>query len=471
MDKAANSSSTSQRERQKVLLVDDDPNMCEMLAHDLETRGYAVEWVTSARKALARFDGSENFAAVVSDLNIGDESGLELCRELVAHDPTLPVVLITGFGSIEAAVRAIRLGAYDFITKPFEFDTLSLTLERAIKHRSLQQEVGRLKRQLAEGPPRFGELLGKSQPMRELFRLLHRVADTTTTALITGESGVGKELVARALHQESRRKDAPFVAVNCGALPETLLESELFGHVKGAFTDARNDRAGVFREAAGGTLFLDEIGELPVALQPKLLRVLQERTVRPLGGNREIPVDVRIVCATNVDLREAVKQGKFREDLYYRLDVVHLQVPPLRQRGTDVLLLAENFLARLGEREGRPAPTLSPEVAERLLSYEWPGNVRELYNLLERIMALGVESAMRLQDLPERMRQSTRALPPDAEEPATLLPLAEIEKRYILRVMAALKGNKRQAAETLGLDRSTLYRKLQIYGPEALAKQ
>ncbi len=453
-----------------MLLVDDDPNMCEMLAHDLETRGYSVEWVTSARKALAKFDGTENFAAVVSDLNIGDESGLELCRELVAHDQNLPVILITGFGSIEAAVRAIRLGAYDFITKPFEFDTLSLTLERAIKHRSLQLEVGRLKKQLAEGPPRFAELLGKSPPMRELFRVLHRVSDTTTTALITGESGVGKELVARALHQESRRKDAPFVAVNCGALPETLLESELFGHMKGAFTDARSDRAGVFREAGGGTLFLDEIGELPVALQPKLLRVLQERTVRPLGGNKEIPVDVRIVCATNVDLREAVKQGKFREDLYYRLDVVHLEVPPLRARGTDVLLLAESFLARLAEREKRPAPTLSPEVAERLLSYEWPGNVRELYNLLERVMALGAGPVTHMSELPERMRQSTRTVTPDAEEPSTLIPLAEVEKRYILRVMAALKGNKRQAAETLGLDRSTLYRKLQIYGPEAIGK-
>ncbi len=465
MEKAAASPSTSQAEhRPRVLLVDDDPNMCEMLAHDLESRGYAVDWVTSARQALPRFDGTESYEAVVSDLNIGDESGLELCRELVAHDPNLPVVLITGFGSIEAAVRAIRLGAYDFITKPFEFDVLALTLERARTQRSLQLEVGRLRRQLADAPPRFGELLGKSPPMRDLFRVLHRVADTTTTALITGESGVGKELVARALHQESRRRDQPFVAVNCGALPESLLESELFGHVKGAFTDARGDRPGVFREANGGTLFLDEIGELPISLQPKLLRVLQERTVRPLGANRETPIDVRIVCATNVELREAVEKGRFREDLYYRLDVVHLAVPPLRSRGTDVLLLAEAFLARIAQRDQRPSPVLSPEVSERLLTYDWPGNVRELYNLLERLMALGSGPTARIQDLPERMRQPMLTVTPDAAEPSTFIPLAEVEKRYILRVMAALNGNKRQAAETLGLDRSTLYRKLQNYG-------
>ena len=465
MEKAAASPSTSRAEaRPRLLLVDDDPNMCEMLAHDLESRGYAVDWVTSAAQALPRFDGTETYEAVVSDLNIGEESGLDLCRELITRDPNLPVVLITGFGSIESAVRALRLGAYDFITKPFEFDVLSLTLERARKHRSLQQEVGRLRRQLAEAPPSFGELLGKSPPMRDLFRLLHRVADTTTTALITGESGVGKELVARALHQQSKRKDQPFVAVNCGALPETLLESELFGHVKGAFTDARGDRPGVFREATGGTLFLDEIGELPMSLQPKLLRVLQERTVRPLGANREMPVDVRIVCATNVDLRDAVAKGRFREDLYYRLDVVHIAVPPLRSRGTDVLLLAEAFLSRMAARDQRPAPVLSPEVSERLLAYDWPGNVRELYNLLERLMALGGGPTARLQDLPERLRQSPTVAEPESGEPATFVPLAEVEKRYILRVMAALKGNKRQAAETLGLDRSTLYRKLQAYG-------
>jgi two-component system, NtrC family, response regulator AtoC len=364
-------------------------------------------------------------------------------------------------------VKAIRLGAYDFITKPFEFDALALTVERAVAHRALRREVSRLRREVATNPPRFGALLGTSAPMVDLFRLLHRVADTTTTVLVTGESGVGKELVARALHEQSRRARAPFVAVNCGALPETLLDSELFGHIKGAFTDARADRAGVFREANGGTLFLDEIGELPVALQPKLLRVLQERVVRPLGGNREVPVDVRIVCATNFDLLEAVEQGRFREDLYYRLDVVHLEVPPLRTRGTDVLLLAHAFLQRLAEREGRPVLTLAAEVTDRLVSYDWPGNVRELLNCLERVVALSAGDVIRLADLPDRLRETTRshhAVELDVSEPSTMLPLAEMERRYVLKVLDALKGNKRQAAKVLGLDRSTLYRRLQSWG-------
>ena len=438
--------------------------MCEMVELDLRQRGFAVDWCTTTTEAFAKAASPPGYDAVVTDLNLRGGTGLDVCKELVAREPNLPVIIITAFGSIESAVQAIRLGAYDFITKPFEFDTLALTLERAVAHRALQLEVTRLRREVAENPPRFAELLGTSPPMQELFRLLHRVADTLTTVLVTGESGVGKELVARALHQESRRKSGPFVAINCGALPETLLESELFGHVKGAFTDARADRAGVFREANGGTLFLDEVGELPIALQPKLLRVLQERVVRPLGGNREVPVDVRIVCATNVDLEEAVEQGRFREDLFYRLDVVHLEVPPLRARGTDVLLLADTFLQRLSKRDGRPAPKLTPDIAARLLAYEWPGNVRELLNLLERVMALSTGELIRVEDLPERVRRGGPTITPDAAEPGTVLPLAEVEKRYILKVLGLLDGNKRKAAEALGLDRSTLYRKLQAYG-------
>ena len=467
MVKEAASSSTSRGDvvGPRVLLVDDDAAMCEMLELDLRNRGFAVDWCTTPAEALTRA-AQVPYDAVVTDLNLRGASGLDVCRELVARDPTLPVIIITAFGSIESAVQAIRLGGYDFITKPFEFDTLALTLERAVTHKNLQLEVNKLRRQVAENPPRFAELLGTSPPMQELFRLLHRVSDTLTTVLITGESGVGKELVARALHQESRRKSGPFVAINCGALPETLLESELFGHMKGAFTDARNDRPGVFREAHGGTLFLDEVGELPVALQPKLLRVLQERMVRPLGANKEIPVDVRIVCATNVDLRDAVEKGRFREDLFYRLDVVHLEVPPLRSRGTDVLLLTSAFLERLGQRDGRAAPRLPPAIASRLLSYEWPGNVRELLNLLERVMALSTGDSILEEDLPERVRRGGPTITPDAAEPGTVLPLEEVEKRYILKVLGLLNGNKRKAAEALGLDRSTLYRKLQSYGQD-----
>jgi two-component system response regulator HydG len=467
--KEAASSSISQAEgRGRLLLVDDDASMCEMLEVDLGARGFTVDWCTTIAEALPRAAQPDVYDAVVTDLNLRVGSGLDLTRELVARQPNLPVIIITAFGTVESAVQAIRLGAYDFITKPFEFDALALTVERAVAHRALKAEVDRLRREVASQPPRFGELLGKSPPMVDLFRLLHRVADTTTTVLVTGESGVGKELVARALHQESRRARAPFVAINCGALPETLLESELFGHMKGAFTDARADRAGVFREAHGGTLFLDEVGELPVSLQPKLLRVLQERVVRPLGANREVPVDVRIVCATNVDLLEAVERGRFREDLYYRLDVVHLEVPPLRSRGTDVLLLAQAFLARLAQRDGRPLMTLAPEVAQRFLSYEWPGNVRELLNALERVAALSVTDVITVEDLPDRIRDHMGApVEPDVSEPATLLPLAEMERRYILKVLAALDNNKRRAAEVLGLDRSTLYRKLQLFGRDS----
>jgi two-component system, NtrC family, response regulator AtoC len=464
--KEAPSASISQAERARgrLLLVDDDASMCEMLEQDLRGRGFAVDWCTSAEEALPRASQPDAYDAVVTDLNLKGSSGLDLCRELVARNASLPVIIITAFGSIESAVSAIRLGAYDFITKPFEFEGLAMTIERAVAHFALRAEVERLRRQVAEHPPRFAELLGHSQPMLDLFRVLHRVADSGATVLVTGESGVGKELVARALHQQGRRARGPFVAINCGALPETLLESELFGHVKGAFTDARADRLGVFREAHGGTLFLDEIGELPMALQPKLLRVLQERTVRPLGGDREVAIDERIVCATNVDLVEAVEQGRFREDLYYRLDVVRIEVPPLRSRGTDVLLLAQAFLARLAAREGRPVPALAPEVAQRFLAYEWPGNVRELLNALERAVALSSSDAVRVTDLPARLQRLEPVATPDAAEPGTLLPLAEMEKRYILKVLATLGGNKRRTAEVLSVDRSTLYRKLQQYG-------
>ena len=433
MVKEAPSSSISPPEgRGRLLLVDDDASMCEMLEVDLRARGYRVDWCTTVAEALPLTTRGERYDAVITDLNLRGASGLDLTRDVISRDPTLPVIVITAFGSVESAVQAIRLGAYDFITKPFEFDALALTVERAVAHRALKNEVDLLRREVATHPPRFGALLGESAPMVELFKLLHRVADTSTTVLVTGESGVGKELVARALHDQSRRSKAPFVAINCGALPENLLESELFGHVKGAFTDARSDRSGVFREANGGTLFLDEVGELPLSLQPKLLRVLQERMVRPLGADREVPIDVRIVCATNVDLVEAVERGRFREDLYYRLDVVHLDVPPLRTRGTDVLLLAQAFLSRLAEREGRPVARLSAEVAERFLAYDWPGNVRELLNSLERVTALSTGPTIMVSDLPDRIRERPMtSVEPDPTEPSTILPLAEMERRYI----------------------------------------
>jgi len=434
-----------------------------MLTDDLTRRGHQVKWCTTSEKAL-ELTAAESFDTVVTDLNLRTSSGLELTKELSLRQPFLPVIIITGFGTIEAAVQGIRAGAYDFITKPFDFDALALTIERAVRHFALMRELHRLRTEVTQNQPRFPELLGKSPPMLELFRVVGRAAESNATVLVTGESGVGKELVARAIHQTSRRASGPFIAINCGALPEHLLESEFFGHTKGAFTDARTERLGVFREAHGGTLFLDEVGELPMPLQPKLLRALQERVVRPVGSDREFPVDVRIVCATNVDLQTAIEQGKFREDLYYRLDVVHLEIPPLRARGTDVLLMAQAFLERLAKRDGKPVRSLSPEAAQRLVEYDWPGNVRELLNLLERSLALTDAPQLRLEDLPERLRTPSATPLPDPTEPATLLSLAEMEKRYILKVLQLKQGNKRQTADALQVDRSTLYRKLAQYG-------
>jgi two-component system response regulator HydG len=305
-----------------------------------------------------------------------------------------------------------------------------------------------------------------------VHELVERIADSDASVLITGESGTGKEVVARALHRGGRRKDGPFVAINCAALPETLLESELFGHERGAFTDARAARSGLFVQANGGTLFLDEIGELPLPLQPKLLRALQERVVRPLGGEREIPFDVRLVAATNRDLDTAVHDGRFREDLYFRVNVIHVPLPPLRARGGDILLLAQTFVGAYGARSGKQVTGLSPQAAERLLAYAWPGNVRELENCIERAIALAQHDQILPDDLPEKIRDYRRShVLVASDDPAELVPLEEVERRYILRVLEAVGGNKSQAAQVLGLGRKTLYRKLEEYGEHARVEQ
>ncbi len=448
--------------RGRVLIVDDDVSLCLVLEADLRTRGYEVVSRTRGEDGIAAVEAQGPFDTVVTDLNLRAVNGLggiEVCQKLGELAPNLPVILLTGYGSIETAVRAIRAGAYDFLTKPFEFPALALTLDRAIALHRMKDELGRLRRGVR--PQSYDQLLGESPPMRALYALLERVADSNATIAITGESGTGKELVARAIHRRSKRAEGPFVALSCGAVPENLLDSELFGHVKGAFTDARADRAGVFREAEGGTLFLDEIGELPLALQPKLLRALQERLIRPVGGNKELPIDVRIVTATNRDLEEQVEQGRFREDLYYRIAVVGVDVPPLRERGTDVLLLAHAFLKRFAERDQRVPPLLPPPVAERMLAHDWPGNVRELQNCIEQALAVNAGPTLTLSDLPQRLRVTPNLLPtPEAHEPSTLLSMAEVEKRYVFQVMQAVKWNKRRAAQVLGFDRSTLYRKL-----------
>jgi DNA-binding NtrC family response regulator len=450
----------------RVLLVDDDRDLCEWLHGALGRRGFAVSWRTSADEALA-LCAAEDFDVIVSDLNLRGMNGLELCERLAGSRPDVPVVVITAFGSLETAVAAIRAGAYDFVTKPFEIEAIRLTLERASAHVALRREVKRLRSALQESA-RFESLLGSSAAMRELYDLLARVAASDTSVLITGESGTGKELVARAIHQRSARSAGPFVAINCAAMPETLLESELFGHARGAFTDARSARTGLFLEAHKGTLFLDEIGELPLLLQPKLLRALQERVVRPLGAEREQPFDARLIAATNRDLEAAIEEHRFREDLFYRVNVVGVHVPALRQRGQDVLLLAQHFLERCAAAQNKPVATLTPDAAARLAAYAWPGNVRELQNCIERAVALTRFDRIVVEDLPEKLRvpRPSRVLLA-GDDPAQILPLEEVELRYIQWAVDALGGNKTLAAQKLGVDRKTLYRKLQAVAPRA----
>jgi two-component system response regulator HydG len=444
-----------------VLLVDDDRSLCEWVEGALRKKGIAVTWRTSAAEGLALLD-ADDFAVVVADLNLRGMNGLELCERIVGSRPDTPVIVITAFGSLETAVQAIRAGAYDFIAKPFEIEELRLTLDRALSHRALRQELKRLRRAV-DHEQRFGDLLGTSSAMRKVYDLIDRIAETDAAVLITGESGTGKELVARAIHGRSRRAPGPFVALNCSAMPETLLETELFGHVKGAFTDARQSRAGLFLQAQSGTLFLDEVGELPLLLQPKLLRALQERRVRPVGSDTEVAYDARLVAATNRDLELAVEEHRFREDLFYRINVLHVHLPPLRERGSDILLLAQHFVARCAEALGKPVTGLTPEAAERLMVYGWPGNVRELSNCVERAVALTRFDRIVIDDLPEKVRayRPSRVLL-GGEDPAEVLPIEEVERRYILWAVETI-GNRTLAAQRLGLDRKTLYRKLARY--------
>jgi len=449
----------------KVLIVDDDTSMCELLADGLVQHGYEAHWNASPHEALTQL-AEHNFDVVLTDINMREMSGLELCQKAIEARPELPVIVITAFGSMETAVQAIRVGAYDFITKPFDIDVVAIAIERAVKHGVLTREVQRLQRAVDESR-RFDELLGASPAMKEVYDLLERVGESESTVLVSGESGTGKELVARALHRRSKRSSGPFVAINCAAMPEQLLESELFGHTKGAFTDARSARPGLFVQAKGGTIFLDEIGDMPVGLQPKLLRALQERTVRPVGGDTETPIDVRVVAASNRDLETAIEERKFREDLYYRINVIHVELPPLRARGADVILLATHYLQHFAAQSQKDVRSLDAEAAEKLSAYAWPGNVRELANCMERAVALTRNESIGVADLPEKIRSyRTSHVLVAATDPTELVPMEEVEKRYILRVLEAVGGNKTLAAQVLGLDRKTLYRKLDRYGSE-----
>jgi DNA-binding NtrC family response regulator len=447
----------------RILIVDDDQNLCKMTDAFLRTRGFASSYRTSAEAAFAALRTGE-FDAVVTDLNMPGMNGVELCERAVANRPDVPVIVMTAFGSMETAVAALRAGAYDFVTKPVELDMLVFALQRAVKHRLLQQEVKKLS-ELVEKSTRCEGLVGDSAPMQQLFERIRRVADSEVSVLICGESGTGKELVAKALHAQSRRRDCPFVAVNCAAIPESLLESELFGHKRGAFTDARTERKGLFLQASGGTLFLDEISAFPLGLQPKLLRALEERRLRPVGADQEVPFDVRIMAATNRDLEAAVEEDRFREDLFFRINVVQIELPPLRSRGTDGLLLAQHFLAQFAAQSGKQVTGISHAVADKLLGYAWPGNVRELRNAIEHAVALTGYEEISVEDLPEKIRAYRSSdVFVGGNDPAELLPMEEVERRYVLHVVQAVRGNKTLAARVLGFDRKTLHRKLGLYG-------
>lgn len=447
----------------RVLIVDDVQAECRVLCDALRTTDLESQWVLSGQEALDLL-GKEPFGVVVADLNMPGMNGVELCRQVTESRPDMPVIVVTAFGSIDGAVDAMKAGAYDFITKPFDVDSVALAVRRAIEHYALKQELTALRTIVQTAQP-YGRMLGTSQVMRQVYSLIEAVVDTDAPVLITGESGTGKELVAREIHERGKNSSGPFVAVNCASIPESLLESELFGHVKGAFTDARADRQGLMSSANGGTLLLDEIGDMPIALQPRLLRALQERTVRPIGGTKEFPFDARVIAATNRDLDSAIETGRLRQDLYYRINVIHIQLPPLRARGGDILLLAQNFLMEIAVRNDKSVNGFTTRAAERLLAYDWPGNVRELRNCVERAVALARTEMVDLEDLPEKVRDyKPNHVLVAGNDPSELVPLEEVEKRYILRVVDACSGNKSQAARVLGIGRKTLYRRLIALG-------
>ncbi|MBX3189642.1 MAG: sigma-54-dependent Fis family transcriptional regulator [Labilithrix sp.] len=446
----------------RVLFVDDDRAMCEAMSSELEGYGLQVAWRCAADEAFELMT-HEEFDVVITDLNMRGMNGIDLCRRVAENRRDVPVIVVTAFGSLETAIATIRAGAFDFITKPFDIEDILVAVERAVRDRSLREEVRRLQTAL-ERPAEDAELVGSSSVMRTVHDLIARVASSDVGVLVTGESGTGKELVARAIHRRGPTPAGPFVAVNCAAIPEALLESELFGHAKGAFTDAKLSRRGLFAEAHGGTLFLDEIGEMPLGMQVKLLRALDEKSVRPIGGNVAVPFEARLVAATNKNLEAAVEEKTFREDLYYRIHVVHIEVPPLRARGGDILELAQYFLRRSADRQRKPVTGISSAVAERFLAYTWPGNVRELLNCVERAVALARFEEISVDDLPDRIRaykHTPLVVAADADE---LVPLDELERRYVARVLDAVGGNKSSAARVLGLDRTTLYRMLDRFG-------
>jgi two-component system response regulator HydG len=448
----------------RILVVDDDREMADTVAEYLNDKGYRADIAVGGRAAMQALRRKE-FDAVITDLRMEGADGLDVLEAARAADPTRPVLIMTAYGTIDGAIEAVRRGATQYLAKPFKMEEAALMLERALRERGLERENAELRRAVEERLG-FRNLVGKSPVMQQLYDVLERVSIITSPVLITGESGTGKELVARALHHGGPRGKAPFVAINCAAITETLLESELFGHQKGAFTGASEAKKGLFVEADGGTLFLDEIGEMPLPLQAKLLRVLETSMVRPVGGGSERKVDVRVVAATNRDLGRAVTEKRFREDLYYRLHVIPIHLPPLRARREDIPLLIGQFVARFREQHPeQPVREIATEVMRRLMDLPWPGNVRELKNAVERLLVLGRGKRIDLRDL-------TAAVPDPLPEAmagiaSEIVPLRVLTRRYVEWVLQQTSGNRLRAAQLLGIDASTIYRMLLRDEPEA----
>jgi len=437
-----------------LLVVDDDPVTVNLLKEVLAKEGYDVATALSGEEAIAR-GMDTSFDIVITDVRMGDKDGMEVLRSFKKGAPETTVIMITAFGSIETAIEAIRQGAFDYISKPFKLDEIKFTIRRALEQRRLIQE-NRFYRQELLDKYQFKNVIGRTPQMFEVYKTIAKVADTKSTVLLYGERGTGKELIARSVHYNSHRNERPFMPVDCASLAETLIESELFGHVRGAFTGALSTKRGLFEEADGGTLFLDEISNLSLAVQTKLLRFLQEHEIKKVGGMESIKVDVRVIAATNQLLEPLVKNGRFREDLFDRLNVVSIALPPLRERKEDIPLLATHFLRRFSEENHKNISHISPEALEILTHYSWPGNVRELEHSIERAVILSIHPIILPEDLPRKIFE-------EAQGPALMLPgkplsLKELEKKYVLKVLEEVKGNKKKAAEILGIDRTTLYR-------------
>jgi DNA-binding NtrC family response regulator len=451
-----------------ILLIDDEKSVRTTLALMLQKVGYRVEEATGGGEGIEKFK-TRFFDIVITDLKMEPMDGLAVLREVKAANPMSEVLVMTAYSTVESGVEAIKLGAYDYIQKPFDKDELLLLIGKALEHKNLKHEVEQLQNELKE-KYRFENIIGNSKEMLDVLGMVSKIAKTESTVLVSGDSGTGKELIAKAIHLNSRRKNRSFITINCGAIPENLQESELFGHIRGSFTGAIRDKRGLFQEADGGTLFLDEIGETALSTQVKLLRFLQDGEIRRVGDIDPINVDVRLIAATNKELPKLIEEGRFREDLFYRLNVIPIHLPPLRIRKDDIALLVTHFLKKYSDKEKKSITSVSQEAMKVFTGYHWPGNVRELENVIERAVILTNHNSILPEDLPQTLRDSHKRGPelPDILDEQTL---EEVEKHYILKTLDKYQWNQKQAADTLGISTTTLWRKLKTYGIEPKRKE